>query len=100
MAVALFAASRFLHKSIATGAQGLLFIVLAVPGLSLAFVVWAVASQRLSDGLRRSLMVAAIFVACGVWTLVKTGGFTGNFENDLMWRWTKTPEERLLAQTH
>ena len=100
MAVALFAASRFLDKSIATGAQGLLFIVLAVPVLSLAFVAWAVAAQRLSDGPRRTLMVTAIFIACGVWTLVKTGGFTGSFENDLMWRWTKTPEERLLSQTH
>src|SRR6516165_2937105 len=77
MAVALFAASRFLDKSIATGAQGLLFIVLAVPVLSLAFVAWAVAAQRLSDGPRRTLMVVAIVVACGVWSLVKTGGFTG-----------------------
>jgi outer membrane protein assembly factor BamB len=37
-------------------------------------------------------------LACGVWTLVRTAGFTGNFENDLRWRWAKTPEERLLAQ--
>jgi outer membrane protein assembly factor BamB len=44
-------------------------------------------------------MVATILLACGVWTLVRTGGFTAaSFHNDLAWRWAKTPEERLLAQ--
>jgi len=42
-------------------------------------------------------MAAAILLACGVWTLVRTGGLTANFNNDLHWRWTKTPEERLMA---
>src|SRR5205809_849594 len=30
--------------------------------------------------------------------LVRTGGITGDAVSDLHWRWTKTPEERLLAQ--
>jgi outer membrane protein assembly factor BamB len=98
MIVALFATSRIVDKSIATGAMGMLFPVLAIPGLSLAFVVWAVATRRLSDGARRATMVASILLACGVWTLVRTGGFTADFKNDLAWRWSKTPEERLLAQ--
>ena len=98
MAAALFATPLILHKSIATGAMGMLFPVLAIPVLSLAFVGWAVASRRLSDGPRRASMVAAILLGCGVWALVRTGGFTANFENDLAWRWAKTPEERLLAQ--
>jgi len=98
MALALFATSRLLDPSIATGAQGLLFFVLVAPILSLAFVAWAVASRRLSDGPRCMALVAAVLLACGGWTLVKTGGFTGNFENDLKWRWAKTPEERLLSQ--
>ncbi|HMC64752.1 MAG TPA: PQQ-binding-like beta-propeller repeat protein, partial [Gemmataceae bacterium] len=34
----------------------------------------------------------------GVMTLVRTGGITGDAVSDLHWRWTKTPEERLLAQ--
>jgi outer membrane protein assembly factor BamB len=33
-----------------------------------------------------------------VFTLLRTGGITGNAESDLHWRWTQTPEERLLAQ--
>ncbi len=98
MIAAMFATQPITHESIATGAMGMLFAVLAIPFLSLAFVAWAVASRHLSDGPRRAAMVGTIFVACGVWTLVRTGGITGDFDNDLQWRWAKTPEERLLAQ--
>jgi outer membrane protein assembly factor BamB len=98
MILVLFATSRVIDVSVAKGSMGMLFPVLAVPGLSLAFVASVVASRRLSNGPRRAVMVTAILIACGVWTLVRTGGFTGNFENDLHWRWTKTPEQRLLAQ--
>ena len=76
----------------------MLFPILTIPVLSLVFVVWAVATRRLDDRTRRATMVAAIVLGCGVSTLVRTGGFTGNFDNDLAWRWTTTPEERLLAQ--
>jgi outer membrane protein assembly factor BamB len=96
--VGFFATSRLLHESIATGAMGMLSPILAIPGLSLALVIWAVACGHLGKGPRRVAMVASILLACGVWTLVRTGGFTGSFENDLKWRWAKTPEERLLAQ--
>ena len=30
--------------------------------------------------------------------MLRTGGITANFENDIHWRWSKTPEEQLLAQ--
>ncbi len=99
MVAAVFATHFILHESIATGAMGMLFIIQVIPGLSLAFVAWAVASRHLSDNLRRAAMVAVIVLACGVWALVKTGGFSGEFDHDFSWRWTETPEERLLAQT-
>ncbi len=98
MIVAMLATSRIIHESIATGAMGMLFPLMAIPILSLAFVAWAVASRRLSNGPRRAAMVATILLACGAWTLVRTGGFTANFDNDFAWRWSQTPEERLLAQ--
>jgi len=98
MAVALYATPFLLHESIVTGAMGMLFFLLAVPVLSLAFVVWAVATRRFSDGARRATMVATILLACGGWALLRTGGFTGDLDNDLAWRWAPTPEERLLAE--
>ncbi|MCK4645176.1 MAG: PQQ-binding-like beta-propeller repeat protein [Candidatus Aminicenantes bacterium] len=99
MIVALVATPRILHESIATAGRGVLFFVYALPVLSLAFVIWAVASRRLSNRPRRAMMVATILLACGVWTLFRTGGITNDLNSDFAWRWTKTPEERLLAQT-
>jgi len=99
MPLALYATWHMAHVSIATGAQGLLLIVLAPPVLGVAFVGWAVATRHISDGPRRVTMVVTILLACGGWTLVRTGGVFGNFNSDLHWRWAKTPEERLLAQS-
>ena len=98
MAIALAVTKRFLHLSMATAGQGMLFYIQAIPLLSLAFVLWAMASRRLDGGARWASMIATIFLACGVWTLVRTGGITGGGQSDFAWRWSKTPEERLLAQ--
>jgi outer membrane protein assembly factor BamB len=99
MLVALAATWTLADVSISSGAMGALLPMLAVPPLSLALVVWAVASRRLATGPRWATLAATIFIACGAWTLVKTGGFSSSFDNDLMWRWSATPEERLLADT-
>jgi outer membrane protein assembly factor BamB len=98
MIVTLVATPRILHESIRTGAMGFLFFLYAIPFLSLAFVVWAVASRRLSDRPRRVAMVATILLACGGWAFLRTGGITGEGTSDFQWRWTETPEERLLTQ--
>ncbi len=99
MVVALVATSRIVHESIANGMMGMMLPIYAIPVLSLALVGWAVASRRLSSGLRRASMIGAILLACGVMTLVRTGGITGDAVSDLHWRWTMTPEQGLLAQT-
>jgi len=99
MIISMFATWRLIDKSLATGAQGFLFPFLAIPGLGATFVLWAVATHRLSDRVRRITMVATILLASGVWVGVRTGGFTASdFKNDLHWRWTPTPEERLLVR--
>jgi len=99
MIVALFATRQVIDVSLATGAQGMLFPFIAIPILGPALVAWAVATHRLPDRTRRVSMVATILLAVGVWALVRTGGFTaGSLHHDLHWRWTKTPEERLVAQ--
>jgi outer membrane protein assembly factor BamB len=97
--VGLIATKRVIDVSLATGAQGMLFPILAIPTVSFALVAWAVATRHLGDRLRRVSMVATILIACGVWALVRTGGFTASFKSDLHWRWTKTPEEQLLTQS-
>jgi outer membrane protein assembly factor BamB len=86
-----------LHESIRTGAMGMLFYILVIPGLAIAFVAWALATRNLPDATRRWTMVATILAACGFWTLLRTGGFSNEFEHDWAWRWSPTPEERLLA---
>ena len=97
MLVALAATRPLLHESIATAADGRLIFVYAVPVLSLAFVIWAVASRQLGDGPRRAAMVVTILLACGVWTLARSEGTTGSGTTDFAWRWTENREERFLA---
>ncbi len=97
MIVALIAASRLIHVSLAQAGMGMLFFIYATPVLCLAFVAWAAASRRLSAGPRWATMVATILLACGVWALLRTDGITGDGV-EWAWRWSATPEERLLAR--
>ena len=97
-AVAMLIVSRFVDVSIATGMMGYMFPVFAVPIVALALVVWAVVTERWRETPRRVALVVAILAATGVWTLLRTGGFSGYIDHDFAWRWTRTPEERLLAQ--
>ena len=85
--------------SISTGAMGGLLPMLALPPLTVALVVWALAARHLSAGARRGTMAATILLACATWTLVKTGGFDQSFDNDLMWRWAQTPGDCLVADS-
>ena len=98
MVVALIVTKQLVHPSIAGGGMGGLIYVVAVPWLALALVAWAVATRRLSDGLRRASLLALIALVCVGFMLIRTGGLTATLDNDLHWRWSETPEDRLLAQ--
>jgi outer membrane protein assembly factor BamB len=98
MAAGLFATSRVVDKSIATGMMGMLLPIYAIPILCLALVAWAVASRRLSGGLRLASLMGAIVFACGTFTIIRTFGITGEGASHFAWRWAKSPEDRLLAQ--
>lgn len=98
MALALWAASRFIHKSIAGGIMGYMFPMYAIPTVAIALVLAAVATRHRALALRRASMAAAIALAAAAWTLVRTGGFTSGLDHDWAWRWTPTPEERLVAR--
>jgi outer membrane protein assembly factor BamB len=97
-AVAIFATRYVLHKSVAGAGMGFLFPVYGVVSVSVALVVGAAVSRRLSDRARRAVLAASVLLACGAWALARTGGITGDADLDLAWRWSQTPEERLLAQ--
>jgi hypothetical protein len=94
MIVALGATWHLRHESMGP----FWLVAYAIPILCLAFVVWAVATRRFADGPRRATMVATVVLACGVWTLVRTEGISGDHVATFAWRWTKSPEERLVAQ--
>ena len=100
MIAGLAATRPILHPSVLLAGMGMLFFIYAIPVLSLAFVAWAVVTRRLSDGFRRVTMVATILLACGGWALLRTSGVTGDFNSEFAWRWTPTPEERLLAHAN
>jgi len=98
MIVALFATSRIVHPSIANAGMGMLMPIMGIPVMGLALVAAAVVGRRFSTGLRRASMVVTILLASSLFALLRTGGITGAGVSDLHWRWTQTPEERLLAQ--
>ena len=102
MLVASAATRPILHQSIAGGMMGMMFVVYAIPVLSLALVAWAVAwaavGHTLGDGTRRATLVATILVACGGFALLRTDGITGEGRSLLAWRWAQTSEQKLLAR--
>ena len=104
MALAAIAAAFAVLKpavdpSISTGAMGMLFYILSIPLLAMAFPAWAATTRRLPDRVRRVTMVVIIFATCASLVFIRTGGFDGNFDNDFAWRWSKTAEQRLVEET-
>jgi outer membrane protein assembly factor BamB len=94
MIVGLGGAWQFRHES-----MGPLWLIgYAFPVLCLALVAGAAASLRLADGPRRATLAAAIVLGCGVWTLVRMEGISGDHVAQFRWRWAKSAEERLQAQ--
>src|ERR1044072_4338094 len=89
---------RVVHPSIAGGAMGVLLYVYAIPVFGLALVAWAVVTRRFTTAARRLALIVAIVLGCSVFMVIRTGGLTAEFDNDFHWRWSKTPEQRLLAQ--
>jgi outer membrane protein assembly factor BamB len=98
MVVAALLTARLVHVSIENGAMGMMAYFLAIPLLSLALVGSVAATRNLSTGTRRLAMAAAILLSGIPLMLLRTGGISGGGGADFHWRWTPTPEERLLAR--
>jgi outer membrane protein assembly factor BamB len=97
MIFGVFVTRLVVHESIRGGHMGMMLVLYSVPVLALALVIWAVLTHRMPVAIRRATMVAAILLACVPFTLIRTGGVIGS-SSELHWRWTPTPEERLLAE--
>ncbi len=97
MVVAVFAARSVAHISIVGAGQGMLIYFLPIPYFSLALVAWAVAARSLQGRVRLASLAAAIALAAAPFALIRTGGVIGGGGFDFHWRWSPTPEERLLA---
>jgi outer membrane protein assembly factor BamB len=89
----------FVHASITGGMMGFMLFIYAIPAMSLALVVGATLSRRMSNAGRRATMAAAVLVGCAAFTLIRTEGMTGDSDSQLAWRWTPTAEDRLLAES-
>src|SRR5687768_10824426 len=97
-ALAVFLARFAVHPSIAGGMMGMMPIILSIPLVSLALVLWAAVSGRIPAKLRLPSLAIAMVLACVPLLLMRTDGVRGS-GSDMAWRWTPTAEERLLAQT-
>ena len=98
MVAAVVVTKSLVHPSIANGYMGRMVPIFSIPVLSLALVASLVVSRGRSQGVRRAAIAIGILAGCGVMNLVRTFGISGEGKAELHWRWTQTPEERLLAQ--
>ncbi len=98
MVVAVMINKRLVDPSIAGGAMGNLTYVLSVVPLCIALVVAVVIGRNRPVAIRRAAFLACVVLACGTVNLIRTGGMSGSGHADLHWRWTPTPEDKLLAQ--
>ncbi|HBE01525.1 MAG TPA: hypothetical protein DC049_03485 [Spirochaetia bacterium] len=85
--ISLYAASRFLHESIKTGNMGLMFIIYAIPVMSIAFVIAVLIGSFFSSTPRRVIAAVSIIIASGGWILLASNGIDGNGRPDFTWRW-------------
>jgi hypothetical protein len=98
MAVGMLVTSRFVDRSIATSHMGMFLPIYSLPAVTVALVVALAVSRRFSASTRRATIAIAILFACASFTLLRTGGIDGGGLSELHWRWTPSPEDRLLAQ--
>ena len=98
MVIAVLGTRSFVDRSISNGLMGRMLYVFSIPALSLALVSALALTRHRSTGLRRAAVAFAVVIACAAFTLLRTGGISGDAKADLHWRWTPTPEQRLLAK--
>lgn len=97
VAAAVYLSTLFVHPSIANGMRGMMPKIFSIPFVSLGLVAWAVLARGLTGGVRWASLVGAMLLASVPLAVLRTSGVTGGSRSELHWRWSATPEERLLA---
>jgi outer membrane protein assembly factor BamB len=95
--IALGAIRLVVDRSISNGMMGMMYPVFATPLIATALVAAVVVTRHAASRTRRLVIASAVTLACALMAVVRTGGITGDGNSDLHWRWTSTPEQRLLA---
>jgi outer membrane protein assembly factor BamB len=90
-----------LAATLALGDPSMLVWVLwyAAPVLSLALVVGAVVGRTLSERKRLLVMAVAIVIPGAAALVLRIPGVAGQGVAAFAWRWTETPEQRLLGRS-
>ena len=99
MIVALAVTSRHIDKSLSTSMMGMMFMLYSIPVLSLVFFIWVVISRSFSQTIRQITMIIVILAGSGYWLLLRSSGMDGESRHFFAWRWSKTPEQRLMEAT-
>lgn len=95
----MWAGSLILHRSIGTAMMGMMYPIVNIPFMSLAWVAAAWAARGMPVPQRPLWISAAILCACASWALLRTNGIAGEGFPSLAWRWSPDAEEKLLAAT-
>lgn len=93
----LVATPLILHRSIATAMMGMMFPVVSIPFISLAWAGTAWLTRKLPVRPSAMWTAAAILCASGAWALLRTDGIAGYGWPRLAWRWSPDAEQKLLA---
>ena len=73
-------------------------IMYALPMVAVLWVGWLLLSYFLSWPIRKTGLLL-IFLATGLcYSLLRVDGMDGEFKSTINWRWTPTPEEKLLSE--
>jgi outer membrane protein assembly factor BamB len=88
-------AAQFCHPSVG-GVFGLL--IGGAPIVLTALVGWMVLARVAPAGCQRLGLLAAVTLAWGFLTLIRTDGLDGEQHMAIHWRWTPTAEELVLAE--
>ncbi len=97
--LSLWLTSFLIDESIAKAMMGYMFLIFSVPVMSLAFVLWASVTRRMTSVWRTVMMIITIVLASGIWICLRTNGMTGDGRQLIGWRWSATSEDRMLEHT-